>query len=204
MRVEILLIPQVVLGDAVVWWRVWVLWNKNRPVLASCCFVLFATLVFGALDTAVSCASGLIDDPLGKVSNRVAAGGAFFEGNFFGLCAIAVSLFSNSAATLLVGYKAWKHRLRAKKHFDGVESVSRTQRVLMLLVESGVAYCLLWALVLSSNASWVISSPGLSAWSNIMLYFAEGCIVALVGIYPTLIIVLVALDKSEIAKHSLA
>ena len=71
-----------------------------------------------------------------------------------------------------------------------------------LLVESGVAYCLLWvsvpsdlillgphsssleyhwqALVLSSNASWITSSPGLSAWSNIMLYFTEGCIVALV------------------------
>ena len=55
----------------------------------------------------MSCASGLIDDPLGRASNRVAAGGAFFEGNFFGICAIAVSLFSNAAATLLVGYKAW-------------------------------------------------------------------------------------------------
>lgn len=41
---KIQIIPQVVLGDAVVWWRVWVVWNKNRPVLAACCFVLFATL----------------------------------------------------------------------------------------------------------------------------------------------------------------
>ena len=65
-------------------------------------------LVFRALDTAVSCASGLLDDPLGKVSNRVAAGGAFFEGTFFSLFAIGVSLASNSAATLLVGYRAWQ------------------------------------------------------------------------------------------------
>ncbi|KAI1787231.1 hypothetical protein LXA43DRAFT_719244 [Ganoderma leucocontextum] len=195
----------VVLGDAIVWWRVWVLWNRNRLVLASSCFVLFATLVvFGALDSAVSCSGGLLDDPLSRVSNDVAAGGAFFEGNFFGLFAIGVSLFSNIAATLLVGYKAWKHRLRAKRHFAQVTTVTRTQHVLMLLVESGVAYCLLWALVLSSNASWIISSPGLSAWSNGMLYFTEGCIVALVGIYPTLIIVLVALDRSEIERHSLA
>ena len=40
-----------------------------------------------------------------------------------------------------------KHRLRARKYFDDVQSVTRAQRVLMLLVESGVAYCLLWVCI---------------------------------------------------------
>ena len=34
-------------------------------------------------------------------------GGAFLELDTFGYCMITLSLFSNTAATLLVGYKAW-------------------------------------------------------------------------------------------------
>ena len=113
----------------------------------------------------------------------------------------------------------------------------------MLLVESGVAYSLVWvtylfiylttslfiminlriyqAVVLSSQGS------GYTPFSYGIQYFTEGCLLALVvsvnirpdrtllarpnkcankrlvqGVYPTLIIILVALDKSEIEKQS--
>ena len=111
----------------------------------------------------------------------------------------------------------------------------------MLLVESGIAYSLVWvtylficpiprlvvnlriyqAVVLSSQGS------GYTPFSYGIQYFTEGCLLALVvsvsfcphlalparrrkyantrlvqGIYPTLIIILVALDKSEIEKQS--
>ena len=35
---------QVVLGDGIVWWRVWVLWNKKRWILVSCWILLLATI----------------------------------------------------------------------------------------------------------------------------------------------------------------
>ena len=35
---------QIVLGDGIVWWRVWVLWNKNSWILVSCCIIIFATV----------------------------------------------------------------------------------------------------------------------------------------------------------------
>ncbi|PIL28053.1 hypothetical protein GSI_09805 [Ganoderma sinense ZZ0214-1] len=80
----------VVIGDAIVWWRVWVLWNRNRPILAACGIILLATL---------ACADS-------TVFNFTEIG-TFFGGNEFGLVAIILSLFSNTLATLLVGYKAW-------------------------------------------------------------------------------------------------
>ena len=41
------------------------------------------------------------------VSTNTTEAGAFFGGNLFGLTTIVLSLFSNSLATSLVGYKAW-------------------------------------------------------------------------------------------------
>ncbi|KAM5531993.1 hypothetical protein V8D89_014327 [Ganoderma adspersum] len=202
----------VVIGDAIVWWRVWVLWNKNRPILACCCIVLLGTLVCGIADSRFSCTSGPVvwNSSIGGAASNFTELGAFFGDNFFGLTAIILSLFSNTLATVLVGCKAWRHRRRAKKHFAQVPGVTRVQRVLRLLVESGIAYCILWAFVLSANLSTVVPdysvgwTTGLAGWSVDILYFTEGCLVAFVGIYPTLIIILVALDKSEIERQSLA
>ncbi len=92
------------------------------------------------------------------------SGGAFFQVDPFGFTAIALSLFSNTAATLLVGYKAWrvsnqsqayyqrlipipshrKHGRTTKRHFARVRGAIRVQHALMLLVESGIVYWLLW------------------------------------------------------------
>ncbi|PIL28061.1 hypothetical protein GSI_09813 [Ganoderma sinense ZZ0214-1] len=174
----------VFIGDSIVWWRVWVLWNKNRLILIISLLVLFATL------------------GLGVASYFVNGGGLFFTGRL-GLTVIVLSLFSNLASTLLVGYKSWKHRMSAKSlHFTRVSSVNQVQRALMLLFESDIVYCILWTLVLSSEV-WIITPNDQSKWlwTNIMEYFVEGCLVALVGIYPTLIIIVIALNKSKIEQQ---
>ncbi|KAM5531990.1 hypothetical protein V8D89_014324 [Ganoderma adspersum] len=99
----------VVLGDAIVWWRVWVLWNKNRLILAACCGVLLATLGCGMTDSINSCTLGPViwNTSVDGTNSNSTELGAFFGGNIFGLAAIVLSLFSNTLATLLVGYKAW-------------------------------------------------------------------------------------------------
>ncbi|KAM5537540.1 hypothetical protein V8D89_008867 [Ganoderma adspersum] len=189
----------VVVGDAIVWWRVWVLWNKSCPLLVLGCLVLLATLVSGAIDSVISCSDPLFAAFLGYANGAVQGApkdGSFFQLSVPGVVVIALSLFSNTVATCLVGYRAWKHRRSTKTHFAGVPSVVRVQRALTLLVESGIAYSLVWAVVLSSQGS------GYTPFSYGIQYFTEGCLLALVGIYPTMIIILVALDKSEIERQS--
>ncbi|KAE9388936.1 hypothetical protein BT96DRAFT_416427 [Gymnopus androsaceus JB14] len=62
-------------------------------------------------------------------------------------------LLTNIIATTLVGYKFWKYRREIKVH---ITSGSRNQRspvdsILVLLVESGVLYCLFWFISMLSS-----------------------------------------------------
>ncbi|KAM5531994.1 hypothetical protein V8D89_014328, partial [Ganoderma adspersum] len=184
---------QVVLGDGIVWWRVWVLWNRKRWILVSCWIVLLATIGTGSLDSGDSCGPGFVRTP--KLVT-LSQDGAFFQFDIFGLVTVSLSLFSNTVATLLVGHKAWKHRRDTKAHLAPVRSAIVVRRTLLLLIESGIVYWLIWTLVLVSQLI------GDTAFSDGMVYFTEGCLITLVGIYPTLIIIIFALDKSEIEKES--
>ena len=60
-------------------------------------------------DSIESCALGPViwNTSIGGTYFNTTELGAFFGGNIFGLAAIVLSLFSNTLATLLVGYKAW-------------------------------------------------------------------------------------------------
>ncbi|KAM5536742.1 hypothetical protein V8D89_009581 [Ganoderma adspersum] len=192
----------VTLGDAIVWWRVWVLWSRSRLMLALVAVLLLATLSFGITDASYTCGGTLSSfQILGPSygSTTVTAVGSLFTNNGFGFIAICFSLFSNTASTALVGYKAWKHRLDTR-----VLGTTRVEGLLILLVESGVAYCVLWIFILGSQIAWITSPSNLGAtsWSTGIVYFTEGCLIAFVGIYPTLIIALVALNKSRAETQS--
>lgn len=55
-----------------------------------------------------SCSSGpVIWNTFAGATSNYTEIGAFFGGNLLGLTTIVLSLFSNTLATLLVGYKAW-------------------------------------------------------------------------------------------------
>ncbi|THU75417.1 hypothetical protein K435DRAFT_814352 [Dendrothele bispora CBS 962.96] len=56
-------------------------------------------------------------------------------------------IITNAVATGTIGWKAWCHHKDIKQNLDlSGNSISRVQKVLLLLVESGVVYCALWAL----------------------------------------------------------
>ncbi|PIL25588.1 hypothetical protein GSI_11336 [Ganoderma sinense ZZ0214-1] len=206
----------VTLGDAIVWWRVWVLWGRSRLVLALVSALLLATLSafriclsFAWWETLIRKARfrdrGRVVHVWGTLasfqvlgprygSTTVTAVGSLFTNSGFGFVAICFSLLSNAASTGMVGYKAWKHRRDTR-----VLGTTRVEGLLVLLVESGVAYCVLWVFILGSQIAWIASPTtlGATSWSTGIVYFTEGCLIAFVGIYPTLIIALVALNKSR-------
>ncbi|KAI1791450.1 hypothetical protein LXA43DRAFT_429758 [Ganoderma leucocontextum] len=192
----------VTLGDAIVWWRVWVLWTRTRLMLVLVTVLLLATLSFGITDASYTC-SGVLSSfqILGPSygSTAVTAVGSLFTNNGFGFIAICLSLFSNTASTSLVGYRAWKHRRDTR-----VLGATKVEGLLTLLIESGLAYCVLWTFILGSQIAWIASpsSLGASNWSAGIVYFTQGCLIAFVGLYPTLIIALVAMNKSRAENQS--
>ncbi|KAI1788216.1 hypothetical protein LXA43DRAFT_1084491 [Ganoderma leucocontextum] len=197
-------VRQIVLSDVVVWWRVWVLWWDNRAVLVSGCVLLLATFATGIVDTTFSCN---------------AQGGFMYEGLLVGTMASALSLATSLAATVLIAHKAWVHRRCIKMHVANGPRNTLVEGVLTLLVESGALYCTLWVVVVVWQIgestiddphlrSSVFFSPkfsgnhwhhdhGSSFWfvGGVLI---EGCLVPLIAIYPTVIIVLVALNKSAV------
>ncbi|RDX40292.1 hypothetical protein OH76DRAFT_1413068 [Lentinus brumalis] len=122
--------------------------------------------------------------------------GTLFEQDLFGLTASVLSLASNLVATALIWCKAWEHR----KFIASVSlgRSSKVEKVLALLVESGAVYCVLWMAIVAYQvtlqAQGTNSRPHVDAFVD---YFIKGCLIPLVGMYPTAIILLVALNKSH-------
>ncbi|ETW83737.1 hypothetical protein HETIRDRAFT_116328 [Heterobasidion irregulare TC 32-1] len=149
MRVSTLYLPMInyILGDAIVVWRAWSLWHDNRKVMA---------LPIGLL----ACAFGYMAKSL--TSDTIEIQAAI---NYAQYATWSLELGTNIAATALIAIKAWQHR----RLIRNINTRRRTvgERVLALLAESGVLYCLMWA-----------TSPQIA------------------GIYPTMIIVLVSLQKT--------
>jgi len=89
----------------------------------------------------------------------------------------------------LIAWKAWKRRITVKKHLcEGSRSV-RVDRVFALLIESGFIYCCIWILYLIS-AFQVLPDPGFTVMDAVLLFIS--------GLYPTLIVILVGMQKSPV------
>ncbi|KAI0739929.1 hypothetical protein C8Q80DRAFT_1274953 [Daedaleopsis nitida] len=191
----IILAVNVVLGDAVVWGRVWTLWPGSLIVRAACLILLTATLAMGLLDVNDSCPPSAFE-PLLYYNLAQIPPGALFQKNLFGLTASVLSLATNMVATALIWIKAWEHR----KFIADINlgRTSRVERALALLIESGSVYCILWMLLVTYQVIWQIYGNAISpTFNSAFEYFLKGCLIPLVGMYPTAIILLVALDKSH-------
>ncbi|KAI0641568.1 hypothetical protein C8Q79DRAFT_919011, partial [Trametes meyenii] len=128
-------------GDATVWWRACVLFPDSRAV--SVMAILFPTLVLSVLTPSYRVrftVGGTIPTALLAPDSGMAMW-TKPEG-YAGSC---VSLTSNLVATGMIASKAWAQR-RAFKEYLGHAWPCGTDahRVMVLLVESGVVYCILW------------------------------------------------------------
>ncbi|TBU31093.1 hypothetical protein BD309DRAFT_866060, partial [Dichomitus squalens] len=106
------------LSDAIVWWRVYAVWGGNRFITALGLTVLLPSIELGT--------------------------GSLFIGSMWGLMGDIFSVLVNLLATALITYKAWHHRRFVRDYLRAASSRSQAERVLFLLIESGVAYCLIW------------------------------------------------------------
>ncbi|KAM5536738.1 hypothetical protein V8D89_009577 [Ganoderma adspersum] len=201
-----MLTVNIILSDLVVWWRVWVLWHDSRALYRRLAYI------FGGVLLATTFATGVVDTNL----SCHAKGGFMYGGLPVGTVASMFSLVTNLAATILTAYKAWVHRRCVRSHAASGPRSTQVESIFALLVESGALYCTLWIVVVVWQTGPWMDDPHLQSSFFLSLQVSgkhpadadsfwfkggvliEGCLVPLIAIYPTAIIVLVALNKSAV------
>ncbi|PIL26785.1 hypothetical protein GSI_11121 [Ganoderma sinense ZZ0214-1] len=176
----------IILGDAIVWWRACVVW-QHKAVYFTGAILLALTLVIGAIGTRKSYTNDLTDIYLMYSGSSVYAN-----------TAAALSLVTNVLATSLIAYKAWWGSsitftsivvVNDKRRYLGSDgSKTRVLRVLALFVESGSAYCGILIFILTYQFHY--KTPGTFSDAGSTSYTG--------AIYPTSIIVITAFDCSPI------
>jgi hypothetical protein len=174
----------MIIGDSVVIWRAWVISNRHKVVFAPIIFIIVSA-VFGVID--VVCLTE-VDDGVHHTTS-IPPGSRMCT--WSEPIAWALSLCTNLMSTSIIAWKVWSHRRFMRRTLGSTRPLSRAERVLVLLVESGFVYCLFW-------------------FSQVILFFpftrADRAVWAfevlaplgdqISGLYPTIIIVLVNMQHS--------
>ncbi|KAI0055166.1 hypothetical protein BV25DRAFT_1833383 [Artomyces pyxidatus] len=176
-----------ILGDAIVAWRAWVIWERSYRVVVGPIILLVATtgVVTAELVLGMRTAPHFITpNPAGYVR-------AYHRTIVMHSAAIALTLCTNLLVTGLIGYRTWSHYRTASVYKLRVGR-DRTQAVLTLLVESGALYCCIWLTYLIMDRT----SGNYAKTKSLAFTIFDYAIPQLIGIYPTLIVVLCSLQRS--------
>ncbi|KAI0706651.1 hypothetical protein C8Q76DRAFT_801049 [Earliella scabrosa] len=187
---------QILVGDAIVWWRALLLWHGRSKglLLALCIAFLLSTFALSIADTCQACNLDLVREEAGY--------GQLFSGTKLGAAASIMSFATNAMATMFTAYKAWEHARLLRSYFSRGKMTTNVERILILLTESGLVYGAIWLLVviyqvgINKGTTYDESTFQGDYW-GIIGYFVNGGLVPTIAIYPMAIIVLVALQKSQ-------
>ncbi|VDC05456.1 unnamed protein product [Peniophora sp. CBMAI 1063] len=193
-----LLSLNAVMSDSIVLWRMGVVWERKRPILALGAALLITTLGLNIANiiskAGIQASRGIIYND--KDSEIIATYGE----TSIGLAAAFVSLASNFCATVLVGLKAWLHRRRFPMHSRSSSCRTIVERFMELLIDSGVVYTTIWLLYCISffrpiTSHSAIGPPGSSGPVVTAFSYLDAGMAQITSIYPLAVFILVALDK---------
>lgn len=162
-------------SDSIVVWRAWILWPGNAKVRAVLTTCLLASL-----------AGSIVEGTLGV--RQYLHGSLVGTNALEGLILLLPLLATNICSTSLVACKAWHYRKSIRANIDSGNARTKVEKVLILLVESGFLYCFVWMLYIMSIFN-VFSTLGEDLIQSLIPYVT--------AIYPTVIILFVALEKSH-------
>ncbi|KAH9028547.1 hypothetical protein EDB84DRAFT_1563059 [Lactarius hengduanensis] len=169
-----------ILSDIVCAWRAVILWNRDKRIIAILLLLILGTAA------AAGCELRL-DNPVAPSAK------SSLVGDMGPLIMVGPTLATNLVSTGLIAWKAWEHRVSIKKHLGEASRPVRVERVFALLVESGFIYCCVWIVYLISALD-LIPVPGFAVMDDVLLFVS--------GLYPTLIIILVAMQRSPVQYYS--
>ncbi|KAL1741456.1 hypothetical protein HDZ31DRAFT_16620, partial [Schizophyllum fasciatum] len=162
------------LSDVIVVWRAWVLSPDSRVAKAALLLCVCGSTV------------GVTYDFVWAVQNPAMVLPAART-----LIKTIPLLLTNVVATIVVGLRVWRYRRDIKFNLDPLGRKTRAEKILVLLVESGFLYSLIWVFGL------VVQYYG-GEEAFFALYSIVGrAYHSISGIYPTIIIIAVAMHRSE-------
>ncbi|KAI0045127.1 hypothetical protein FA95DRAFT_1573987 [Auriscalpium vulgare] len=171
-----------VLGDGIVMWRAYVIWERSRHILGISLLLLF--LMVGASIWQITYTAIRVQSHIDHVYQT----GVF------------MTLLANVVATGLIGYRAWRHYRSSSVVKIRIQR-DRALAVLLLLVESGALYCAIWIAVISlcvrpastvsvlSHASEIVAAALPQIGASDYMHPSP-------GMYPTVLVVLCKLQAS--------
>ncbi|KAI0091446.1 hypothetical protein BDY19DRAFT_626890 [Irpex rosettiformis] len=120
-----------ILGDSIIIWRAWVLWNRNKVVLA-----IPATLLVGALACTLGLCHAVVVDPAGAVTFTTP------EVQHWGAGALGLTFVANIWGVVLVALRlrTYQKQVASSLPSRGSSTIS-PMTVLLFLVETGALYC---------------------------------------------------------------
>ncbi|KAF5341490.1 hypothetical protein D9758_013930 [Tetrapyrgos nigripes] len=163
------------LGDLIVVWRAWMIFKGEivpRAILLFCIIQSFACSIYNAV-----------------LATKKLLGFILVDTNPARIILPVSLLFTNITATLLIGYKAWQYRQSVKIHLSNLNTTSQVEQIFVLLIQSGILYCILWVLTLPYSF--------VPAYLHSVAVYLDVIIPHIEAIFPTAIILLSYLYKSQ-------
>ncbi|TBU38375.1 hypothetical protein BD309DRAFT_903604 [Dichomitus squalens] len=127
-----------------------------------------------------------------------------YGGTTYGVAASVLSLSVNLFATVIVAYKAWISRRFIRKFMVSGDRTVQIERLFSILVESGMVYCTIWIFVVAWQVvvwqSTFSYNDSATAFEARFGDFINGGLVPIIAIYPAVVIILVAQNRSHMVK----
>ncbi|ESK86916.1 hypothetical protein Moror_3402 [Moniliophthora roreri MCA 2997] len=165
----------ILLGDCIVLWRAWILCTEELYISP------FSYTLVQQVTTWLAYLAVAIRD---KEDNYTSF-----------LCSIFVlSAGTNILSTIATGYKVWLHRKTVKHFFTQPNNQSQGEKILVLILETGVVYSLVWVVggVLSFST---LNVQETTTWSHISS-MVDTAGRGIVSIYPTVLVSVIHFHKS--------
>ncbi|RPD57863.1 hypothetical protein L226DRAFT_540174 [Lentinus tigrinus ALCF2SS1-7] len=172
----------IIIGDAVVCWRVCVVWADSRAAVLGALFWVIGSIgVFTAWSVMFVGFYYPVPPPVQTLVDHSVIMNAF---------AFSWSAATNVWATVMIARKAWLQRRDIRRHLHTNSTGSAVQRILMFLVDLGIIYTAFMLLNV------IVLIPVLN--SGTVFFYVTLFMQQITGMYPTAVIVLVALQKSQL------
>ncbi|KAH9052655.1 hypothetical protein EDB87DRAFT_1835709 [Lactarius vividus] len=174
-----------VLTDGVVVWRAWIICRDESRKLLRAPIVMLVLTMFGVAST-IGVRIFINVDPVNRGKGRLAT-----TINVFQETTYISSLVTNILGTGVISLKAWRYRRWIVADLQHVvDKRTKAEKVLALLVESGVFYIFSGAFMVAAS---LIRLPG-SHFTLESLYSQAA--VHLAGMYPAIVVILVNREAS--------
>ncbi|KAJ7077257.1 hypothetical protein B0H15DRAFT_861942 [Mycena belliarum] len=168
-----------VLSDGIVVWRAWVIcFRRHRKYMC----IPIGFLIVTALSSLLSIAL--------RIANFGTAHKAYLHDamNIAQLSTITASLISNLSSTAVVSATAWHHRRVLRAAFSESRRKTRSSKILLLIVESGVLFCLFSIIGLLASLIRLPQGTLGDLYAPLSIHIA--------GAYPPIVLLLVSTQRA--------